>query len=375
MDKCTDIAQEKGQEFLKSVLSFFTVFSFLFFIYDEIVELIYAAQLYNQGHVAWGSVQLSITLMPFILWLIIFSILALGLCIHSTEAGIVCLWLTLWVPTAILWGGHILVECCLNIYAKKAKDKSSNETPFWFYSAAIWMVSAISGGYIAQVMGTIFKLYLNIYQDDPSTLVKVLVITSAIYIGINSLIMLVKNKLKSDIKLPIIGYIVLPIVISLEKAAFLMFSVTMLLEWKLWFLFLHIPFAIFNTAGVALVTFAGAKRNSPLEESEKMDNIKLYTKCIVEGATSLFPSGFITISPSQNNRTEIEKNRHRQILSFYCCFLLYYSVALVLLGVYAFNSTEHTGFKQAAFYVTLSGYTLSFCSLSSYCYCGMKVKG
>lgn len=55
---------------LKKILSLFSIFGLFYFWYDEILELIYAVQLYNEDHVAWGTIQIFMTFMPAILVLI-----------------------------------------------------------------------------------------------------------------------------------------------------------------------------------------------------------------------------------------------------------------------------------------------------------------
>jgi hypothetical protein len=65
---------------------------------------------------------------------------------------------------------------------------------------------------------------------------------------------------------------------------------------------------------------------------------------------------------------------HRAWLCPHICFTLYHFIAVVLLGVYAFDSDEHTEFKHAAFYVTLTSYILSLAIKFSYWCCGMEEK-
>lgn len=104
----------------------------------------------------------------------------------------------------------------------------------------------------------------------------------------------------SNIKLPILDYIVLPIVILLEKAAFLTFSVTMLQEWKLWFLLFHFPFAFLNVCGFAYLKFVMSADKFPENDTQRLNYCKDMIRCIIEGATSLCPILFIAISTSED---------------------------------------------------------------------------
>lgn len=138
------------------------------------------------------------------------------------------------------------------------------------------------------------------HQDDSSVIGIVLIITSIFYIWITSLKIFGKIRYYSNIKLPILGYIILPIAIMLEKAAFLMFCTTMLLEWKLWFLFLHVPFAIFNTIGSLFAIFAFSDDKEDMNDIENLNFYKAMVRCGADAATSLFPIGFIAVSPYEN---------------------------------------------------------------------------
>jgi hypothetical protein len=149
---------------------------------------------------------------------------------------------------------------------------------------------------MTQTFGFIFKLYLFLYKNEDGTLIILLLFTSGIFIVLSSLYSFILKFFTKKREYHLFGYFWVPLVTLVEKASAIMFITTMFLEWKLYFLWMHIPFAVYNTIltqiliGIISKTTDQIENDNSLNEKDRKKMLKTIASVVGESVVAVYPA-------------------------------------------------------------------------------------